>query len=66
VNVVAPDERATALGLSVFVMHLVGDIPSPPLIGALSDHTSLGTALVLVPIAIIVAGLIWCQAARTA
>lgn len=66
VNVVAPDERATALGLSVFVMHLVGDIPSPPLIGALSDHTSLGTALVLVPVAIIVAGLIWCRAARTA
>jgi MFS family permease len=66
VNVVAPDERATALGLSVFVMHLVGDIPSPPLIGALSDHTSLGTALILVPVAIIVAGLIWCQAARTA
>jgi len=47
-------------------MHLVGDIPSPPLIGALSDHTSLGTALMLVPVAIIVAGLIWCQAARTA
>ena len=66
VNVVAPDERATALGLSVFLMHLVGDIPSPPLIGLLSDQTSLGTALMLVPVAIIVAGLIWCQAARTA
>lgn len=66
VNVVAPDERATALGLSVFVMHLVGDIPSPPLIGALSDHTSLGMALVLVPVAFLIAGLIWCRAARTA
>ncbi|HEY3056420.1 MAG TPA: MFS transporter, partial [Thermoanaerobaculia bacterium] len=37
VNAVAPGERATALGLSVLVMHLIGDIPSPPLIGVLSD-----------------------------
>jgi len=65
VNVVAPDERATALGLSVFIMHLVGDIPSPPLIGMISDRTSLGGALVLVPIAIVIAGVIWCWAART-
>jgi MFS family permease len=59
INLVKPAERATALGLSVLVMHLVGDIPSPPLIGAISDHTSLAKAFMLVPISIMIAGVIW-------
>ncbi len=63
INAVKPAERATALGLSVLVMHLIGDIPSPPLIGIVSDHTSLDRALMLVPIAIVIAGFIWMYAA---
>lgn len=63
VNAVAPWKRATALGLSVLVMHLVGDIPSPPLIGWLSDATSLEHAFLLVPVAVLVAGVIWSFAA---
>ncbi len=63
VNVVSPDERATALGLSVLVMHLVGDIPSPPLIGALSDASSLEHAFLIVPVAIVIAAAIWIWAA---
>src|SRR4051794_29257038 len=63
INVVKPGERATALGLSVLVMHLIGDIPSPPLIGAVSDHTSLERAFMLVPLAIVIAGCIWMYAA---
>lgn len=59
-NVVAPAERATAIGLSVFVMHVLGDIPSPPLIGAISEATSLEHALIVViPVAILISGLIW-------
>jgi MFS family permease len=63
INVVKPAERATALGLSVLVMHLIGDIPSPPLIGIVSDHSSLDRAFMLVPLAIVIAGLIWMYAA---
>ena len=63
VNAVAPTERATALGLSVFVMHFFGDIPSPPLIGALSDSSSLERAFLIVPVAIVIAGVIWMIAA---
>ena len=63
VNAVAPNERATALGLSVLVMHLVGDIPSPPLIGVLSDSSSLERAFLVVPVAIVIAGCIWTFAA---
>lgn len=63
INAVAPGERATALGLSVFVMHFLGDIPSPPLIGKLSDATTLERAFLIVPLAIVVAGLVWIYAA---
>lgn len=63
VNVVSPLERASAVGLSVFLMHLLGDIPSPPLIGALSDASSLERAVLIVPVAIFVAGVIWTYAA---
>jgi MFS family permease len=63
VNAVSPLERATAVGLSVFVMHLLGDIPSPPLIGALSDRSSLERAFLVVPFAVLAAGLIWTYAA---
>ena len=62
-NFVSPTERATAVGLSVFVMHFVGDIPSPTLIGALSDASSLEKAFLVVPVAIVVAGVIWCVTA---
>lgn len=63
INAVSPGERATALGLAVMVMHLLGDIPSPPLIGALSDASSLERAFLIVPVAIVIAGLIWIWAA---
>ncbi|HEX8253987.1 MAG TPA: MFS transporter, partial [Thermoanaerobaculia bacterium] len=65
VNVVSPLERATAVGLSVLVMHFLGDIPSPPLIGAISDASSLDQAILVVPAAVLLAGLIWTYAAWT-
>ena len=64
VNVVAPGERATAVALSILGIHLFGDVPSPPLIGALSDATSLGTAFLALPAVIALAGAIWLYAAR--
>ena len=63
VNAVSPLERATAVGFSVFVMHVLGDIPSPPLIGALSDRSSLERAFLVVPVAVLISGLIWTYAA---
>ena len=44
-------------------MHLIGDVPAPPLIGRLSDATSLDRAFLIVPVAIVIAGVIWCVAA---
>jgi MFS family permease len=64
VNIVSATERATAIALEVFAIHLLGDALSPPLIGALSDHFSLAQAVRIVPIAVVIGGCIWAWAAR--
>ncbi|MEA2602625.1 MAG: transporter, Spinster family, sphingosine-phosphate transporter [Acidobacteriota bacterium] len=63
INVVAPDRRATAVALSILAIHLLGDVPSPPLIGIVSDKTSLGHAMLILPFAFAASGLIWMYAA---
>ena len=49
VNMVSPTQRASALALSMFTIHLLGDVPSPTLIGWLSDTSSLAKAVMIVP-----------------
>ena len=51
------------VALSIFIMHLLGDVPSPPLIGILSDMSSLARAFLIVPLAILISGIIWSYAA---
>jgi MFS family permease len=63
VNFVAPSERATAVALSILAIHLLGDVPSPPLIGLVSDASSLGRAVLMVPVAVLLSGAIWTFAA---
>jgi MFS transporter, Spinster family, sphingosine-1-phosphate transporter len=66
VNLVSPAERASALALSMFTIHLLGDVPSPTLIGWLSDISSLGQAVMIVPVAVVISGIIWLVSARVA
>ena len=64
VNIATPLERASAVALSMFAIHLLGDVPSPLLIGWVSDLSSLGGAVLIVPVAVAVAGVVWLVAAR--
>jgi predicted MFS family arabinose efflux permease len=64
VNIAGPLERASAIALSMFAIHLLGDVPSPALIGRVSHVSSLGEATLIVPVAFAVAGVIWLIAAR--
>ena len=64
VNSVAPFERASAVALSMLVIHVLGDVPSPPLIGYLSHVDSLARAVLLVPAAVALSGIVWLVAAR--
>jgi MFS family permease len=65
-SVVLPEIRATAIALSIFAFHLLGDVPSPILIGKVSDRTgSLETALLLTSVAMAVSGVLYLTGART-
>jgi MFS transporter, Spinster family, sphingosine-1-phosphate transporter len=66
VNLVSPRRRASALALSMFTIHLLGDVPSPTLIGWISDVSSLGKAVLIVPVAVVISGVIWLISARVA
>src|SRR6266496_1370724 len=63
VNVVAPEIRATAVAVSIFTIHILGDVPSPTIVGALSDARSLGEAVLIIPIALLIGGAVWTYAA---
>ena len=64
VSSVSPWQRASASALCMFTIHLLGDVPSPTLIGYLSHHGSLAHAVLLVPAAILIGGVIWLAAVR--
>ncbi len=64
VNLVVASERATAIALSVFAIHLLGDALSPFMVGALSDLFSLGQAVRILPVAVLIGGFVWIWAAR--
>jgi len=66
VNLVSPTQRASALALSMFTIHLLGDVPSPTLIGWMSDMSSLGKAVLIVPVAVVISGIVWLISARVA
>ena len=59
VNSVPVGMRATAVAVSIFTIHLLGDATSPAIIGALSDVAGLGRAVLLVPVAVAVSGVVW-------
>src|SRR6266513_981341 len=63
VNVVSPHMRAPAVALSIFTIHILGDVPSPSVVGALSDARSLGEAVLIIPLAVLAGGIIWTYAA---
>ncbi len=63
VNVVAPEIRATAVALSILSIHILGDVPSPTLLGILSDASSLARAVLIIPVAVLASGAIWTYAA---
>ncbi len=64
VNLVIASQRATAIALSVFAIHLLGDALSPFMVGALSDLFSLGQAVRILPVAVLIGGFVWIWAAR--
>ncbi|MGC2367549.1 MAG: MFS transporter, partial [Candidatus Sulfotelmatobacter sp.] len=50
--------RATALAVNIFIFHLLGDVPSPTLMGYVADKRSLQAAFVLPVVAMVVSSAI--------
>ncbi len=65
VNSVSGAIRATAIAMELFLIHALGDAPSPRLIGLVSDHSTLGTGLGVTLISMVVAGALLFLGART-
>ena len=47
VNAVGAHIRATAIAVNIFMFHLLGDVPSPTLMGYVADRQSLQAAFIL-------------------
>jgi MFS family permease len=60
---VPPELRASAMALSIFAIHLLGDLWSPPLIGLVTDlvadHARSALPMTAVPLAFGLAALLW-------
>jgi hypothetical protein len=59
VNVVPVAMRATAVAVSIFVIHLLGDLPSPTVLGIVADHAGFVNAALIMPVMLGVSGIIW-------
>ncbi len=58
VNAVGAHIRATAIAVNIFIFHLLGDVPSPTLMGYVADQRSLQAAFILPVIAMAVSSAI--------
>jgi MFS transporter, Spinster family, sphingosine-1-phosphate transporter len=56
---VSPELRASAMAISIFAIHVFGDLWTPPALGALADAVPLQSALTLVSALLVFAALVW-------
>jgi MFS family permease len=57
INVCNPAVRAMAFAVNIFFIHALGDAVSPTILGWLSDRWGLRSALLITPLAMVLAGL---------
>jgi MFS family permease len=65
VNAVPAAVRATAIAMELFLIHALGDTPSPRLIGMVSDRSTLATGLGLTLVTMVIATVLLFAGART-
>jgi len=58
INSVGAHIRATAIAVNIFVIHFLGDVPSPTMMGWVADRHSLQAAFVLPVIAMVISSAI--------
>jgi MFS transporter, Spinster family, sphingosine-1-phosphate transporter len=58
-NVTHPSLRSAGFAVNIFVIHALGDVISPVIIGIISDRYDMQHAFTLVGIMFVVAGILW-------
>ena len=58
INSVGPHIRATAIAVNIFIIHILGDVPSPTMMGYVADKHSLQSAFILPVIAMVISAAI--------
>jgi MFS family permease len=58
INSVGAHIRSTAIAINIFIIHLLGDVPSPTLMGWIADRRSLQVAFICPVIAMVVSSVI--------
>jgi sugar phosphate permease len=58
INSVGAHIRATAIAVNIFVIHILGDVPSPTMMGWVADKRSLQAAFILPVIAMVISSAI--------
>jgi MFS transporter, Spinster family, sphingosine-1-phosphate transporter len=66
INSVGAHIRATAIAVNIFIIHILGDVPSPTMMGWVADRRSLQTAFILPVIAMGISSAILFYGARFA
>jgi MFS family permease len=56
---VPTEVRASAMAISIFAIHLFGDLWSPPLVGALADRFPIQWAMTILPVAVAGSAIVW-------
>ena len=57
-NVLPPDLRASGIAVNTMAIHVLGDAPSPLLIGLVKDRIGLATPVLVTGLLVVVAGLV--------
>jgi hypothetical protein len=63
-NVSPPAVRATAFAINIFMIHLLGDAISPPIMGWIADRWSMSAAFGVVSVMFLLGGGLWLYGAR--
>jgi MFS family permease len=63
-NVTHPSIRASAFAFNIFIIHALGDVISPPIIGRIADLFSLRLGFFVLAVMTLVGGMLWVWGAR--
>jgi MFS family permease len=60
-----PEElRASAMAASIFTIHLLGDLISPPIVGYLERFMPLASAMLILPAALAIGAIVWIRGSK--